>query len=181
MSLMRLFIGLDLPGNLKEKIFVVSQKIGKEIPCKLVEKENLHLTLVFLGERTTEELERIKETLSEVTKGFKNFYLRLGEGEFFPAGRPRGIWLKIEGETDKLRQLHQKIIDCLSKNGIQLKDLRFIPHCCLCRLKGKVEKGMKIEKMGPESRFAAEKITLFESRLSLKGPTYFKLQEFDLE
>ena len=193
---MRIFVGIDLPKDLKEKIFEVSQKVAKQIPLRLVTKENLHLTLVFLGIKTDEETERIKKAVSEATSGLEKLSLTLENLEFFPASRPRGIWFKIGGETEKLRTLHKKIIDALFRNGIKVEDLRFTPHTCVGRFKGgrtedrgrKIDAGRqrtedrkKIGEINFGEKFTAEKVTVFESKLSSKGPTYLKLGEFSLK
>lgn len=176
---MRVFIAIDLPKNLKGKIFEVSQIIRKKFPCKLVEKENLHLTLVFLGDKKEEEVERIKKAVADATSRFGKIFLSVGNLEFFPNSRPRGIWFKVEGETEKLRELHKKIIDNLTQTGIQVEDLRFTPHICICRFKGRAK--TEIEKINFEEIFFANKVTVFESKLSSRGPSYFKLAEFELE
>lgn len=180
---MRVFVAIDLPGVLKEKIFKISLQIGKKIPLRLVAKENLHLTLVFLGNRTEEEVGRIKEAVAKTTGGFGNFFLTVENLEFFPAKRPRGIWFKIGGQIDKLSNFHKKIIDSLLRNGIKVEDLRFTPHTCIGRFRsGKEwrEARSKIEKISLGENFMADKVTVFESKLSPKGPSYFKLGEYEL-
>lgn len=186
---MRVFIAIDLPPDLKEKIFEVSQKIVKQFPLRLVAKENLHLTLVFLGERNREEAEKIKKAVADAISGYGKIFLTVENLEFFPQGKPRGIWFKIGGETEKLKQLHKKIIDELLKQKIQVEDLRFTPHSCIGRFtplrpaKGGASLGAReeVEKIYLRENFFAEKVTVFESKLSSKGPTYYKLGEFSLK
>ena len=60
---MRTFIAIDLPKELKEKIFTYARRLAGGINIKLVEKENLHLTLLFLGEMAEEEKERVMKVL----------------------------------------------------------------------------------------------------------------------
>lgn len=179
MTLMRVFVAIDLPKDLKEKIFVISQKISRNFSCKLVEKENLHLTLVFLGEKSEQEVEKIKKAVADSTRSFGKIFLTIESLELFPLKRPRGIWFKVGGEEEKLKELHKKIIDELVKQKIPVEDLRFTPHICILRFKDGVRK--QPEKIGLEENFIAEKITVFQSKLSPKGPTYFKLKEFGLE
>ena len=179
MILMRVFVAIDLPEDLKEKIFEISQRISRNFPCKLVEKENLHLTLVFLGERSEQEVEKIKKAVADATKSFGRIFLVIESLELFPLKRPRGIWFKVDGEEEKLKELHQKIIDELVKQKIQVENLRFTPHICILRFKKGTKK--QPEKTKLEENFMVEKITVFQSKLSPKGPTYFKLGEFQLE
>jgi len=176
---MRIFVAIDLPEDLKEKIFMVSSEIAKKISLRLVAKENLHLTLVFLGEKTNVEVEEIKKAVAGAGSGFGKIFLTMENLEFFPPRRPRGIWFKIGGQIDKLFSLHKKIVDNLLKNGIQVEDLRFTPHACIGRSRGKIK--TEIEKIRLEEKFTADKVTVFQSQLSAKGPTYFKLGEYGLK
>lgn len=182
---MRIFVAIDLPEDLKESIFEISQKIVKQSPLRLVAKENLHLTLVFLGEKSEEEVERVKEAVAEATNRFGQIFLTVENLEFFPPGRPRGIWFKMGGETEKLKQFHKKIIDELLKQKIQVEDLRFTSHVCVGRFKKETRAGSearkKVEEISLKESFLAEKVTVFQSRLSPKGPTYFKLAEYELK
>lgn len=78
---MRTFIAIDLPKELKEKIFTYARRLAGGINIKLVEKENLHLTLLFLGEMAEEEKERVMRVLRSAS-------CRIGElGGEFMAGR----------------------------------------------------------------------------------------------
>jgi len=183
---MRLFIAIDLPRGLKERIFAVSRKIVQEIPIKLVEKENLHLTLLFLGERNGEEVETIKGAIGEMVKLFLPINLKTQNPEFFPNPRePHGVWLNLGGEKERLFSLHKKIVDGLLRSGLKLeeKNLKFSAHITLGRIKKRIkrlEAPKEFAEFKESSIFKVEKISLFQSQLSLAGPTYFKLAEFKL-
>lgn len=185
---MRLFVAIDLPRNFKKEIFEISGKVAKEIPLRLVAKENLHLTLVFLGERNESQLEQIKKALKSSVEGLSPFTLVLKDLAVFPNNkRPRGIWFNIGGQKEKLFSLFKKIVDGLLKEGVNLeeKDLEFSSHCTLGRIPEKVKMPGNLEKkiawvnLGKE--FLVEKIILYQGKLSSKGPTYIKLGEFRLK
>lgn len=217
---MRIFVAIDLPKGLKKKVFTVSKKIGKKIPLRLVAKENLHLTLVFLGERNESQLEQIKKALKSVIEGFSPFTLVFKDLAVFPDNgapsnlhsrdhlsaprwernpsearlswakgdkRPRGIWFNLGGQKEKLFSLFKKIVDGLLKEGIVLeeKDLEFSPHVTLGRFPEKIKMPgnitQKIAWVNLNKEFIVEKVVLYQSKLSPKGPEYFKLGEFGLE
>jgi len=60
---MRAFISLELPEEIKKEIVKIQNKLPEFIGKK-TEKQNLHLTLKFLGEVGEEELEKIKKKLN---------------------------------------------------------------------------------------------------------------------
>lgn len=177
-------MAIDLPEEIKKKIFEISQDIGRKIPLRLVAKENLHLTLQFLGERSPEEAETIKRAVAETVSGYGKIFLSVGNLEFFPPRRPKWIWFKIRGQIDKLTSLHKKIAESLLKSGIKIEDDRFIPHSCMgrCQKRGlRREVRSEVEKIKLKESFFSDKVTVFESRLSSAGPTYFKIAEFRLK
>lgn len=188
---MRIFIGIELPKDLKEKIYFFSQEIGREYKIRLVEKENLHLTMLFLGNIEEGAVRKIRE-MGEI-RGIREIGkigLRLGKPEFFPRKRPRGIWINVEGEIEKLKCLHKKIIDLLLAKGFSLKEscLRFSPHITIGRFKktGRDLKGLNlfqdcVDKVQPFSDFLANKVTLYQSKLTSKGPVYSKIGEFEVK
>jgi len=188
----RTFIAIDLPKELKEKIFTYARRLAGGINIKLVEKENLHLTLLFLGEMAEEEKERVMKVLGPPAGGLGGLgkiNLRLGKAEIFPdKKRPRGIWINVEGEKEKLFSLYKKIIDRLLKEGVKLEDrnLRFSPHITVGRIKEKAKKvgvlrsgSCWIGELGGE--FMAGRVTLYQSQLGAKGPKYTKLGEFEVK
>ena len=79
---MRLFLGIDLPDNVKENISLVRDKfIGVRGKIKWVPKENLHVTLKFLGDVDENKIENIREKLTTIY--FRPFRLRLSGLCFF--------------------------------------------------------------------------------------------------
>ena len=172
---MRVFIAIELPEELKEKIFALAEKVSRGMTIKLVEKENLHLTLAFLGEVPEEKIQEIAGVLREV-RGVGRIHLTLESWEPFPQKqRPHGIWIGVGGETGKLFSLYKKIIDGLLAKGFVLKgdSLRFSPHIAIGRLKGGGVRSL--EKVHLPGSFLATKVTLFESQLTEKGPLYNRI------
>lgn len=181
---MRVFLAIELPKGLKKKIFTFSQEIAKDYDIKLVEEKNLHLTLLFLGKISEEQKRRIKEGLGGLGEARK-IVLKLGKVEIFPDKKfPRGVWIKVEGEKEKLFALYKKIIDLLLKAGIRLekKQMRFSPHITLGRIrKGKKLEGLEKSEGLEEQEFNVEKVTFFQSQLSSQGPEYIKIGEFEVK
>ncbi|MGB9607971.1 MAG: RNA 2',3'-cyclic phosphodiesterase, partial [bacterium] len=63
----RCFIALLLPEEIKKKAVEVQNRLRKaNADVKWVEKENLHITLRFLGEIEEEKVEKVKRLMEEV-------------------------------------------------------------------------------------------------------------------
>jgi len=188
---MRAFFAIELPEELKKKIFARGQEIAKKTDVKLVEEENIHLTLLFLGEISEEEKERVVGAVGDI-RGVGEIKLRLGETEIFPdKKRPHGIWINVGGEKEKLFSLYKKIVDGVLKAGIRLeeREMRFSPHITIGRFKRGVGGSRDVGPAFAEAsagkdirgEFTVEKVALFQSQLSAKGPKYTKIGEFEVK
>lgn len=138
---------------------------------KWVEKKNIHLTLLFLGEVQTPA--PIVEALEGIHYRRKKIPLKdLG---FF--GSPaRVLWARCE--DDSLLQLHQNI-----KDRLQLpSDKPFVPHITLCRIKntGRYERFLDTIRSyeGQELGHLDLKLQLIQSHLTPKGPIYRPIHTF---
>lgn len=130
---MRLFIGIDLPEELKIALLAFQSEL-KELGVKGSWKapENFHITLEFLGELDPSTLPLLTETLSLVVCNHKPFSLDIGGLGAFPSWkRPHTVWTSVRGgltELDKLRgELHRE----LAQKGFVLEDRPFKPHLTL--------------------------------------------------
>ncbi len=178
---MRIFIAIELPPTLKEEIFALAKKVTEGLAIKLVEEENLHLTLAFLGEVPEEKIPAIVEVLRNLP-ALGKIHLTLENWEPFPnKQRSYGIWINVGGQTSKLFGLYKRLIDGLLAKGFVLTKnaLRFSPHVTIGRLKSG---GMRsLAEVSLPGSFMAERISLFESRLTEKGSRYGKLAEFEIK
>ncbi|MFW6283740.1 MAG: RNA 2',3'-cyclic phosphodiesterase [Minisyncoccales bacterium] len=173
----RVFISIDIPETIKEKINEI-QLMLPDFKGKLTEKENLHLTLKFLGEQNLETIEKIKEKLKETE--FNRFDCKIDDIGVFSEKYIRIIWLKIKGAEDL-----QKIIDeKISEVGIN-KEKRFMSHLTIARVKNLKNKKEFLEKIRkikiPELGFSVEEFKLKESVLKPEGPYYKTIRGFYLK
>lgn len=177
---MRCFISIELPNEVKEEINKVQNelKINSNIKSKIVEKENLHLTLKFLGEISDKKIEEIKKLLTMVN--INSFKAYLGKIGVFPTPTYiRVIWVGLEPK-ESFEELHDKI-DLTLNN----KDKRFESHVTLARIKSVKDKASLIKKLQeikvkPLS-FDANSFILKKSTLTKKGPIYEDIAKFALK
>jgi 2'-5' RNA ligase len=179
---MRTFISIKLPTKILMKI----KKIQDSLPTfdgKRTELKNLHLTLKFLGEISSDKLEEIKSRLSNVK--FSQFELEIKEIGFFDNQKSQKydkdiiIWLGITNCN-----LLQKEIDNVLE-GIFQKENRFMGHLTIARVK-KIEDKNKffdiIKKIViPKMFFIVDKFYLMESILKRQGSEYNVLEEYNLD
>lgn len=189
---MRLFISVPLPKEVKKELAKTkkdfsapikdresSTEVGK-FPAKWVEEENLHITLVFIGEAEKTEATRVAEALTAATNGLKPINLKTDGLSLLPNEKnPHVLTVKLVGETEKLIVLTEEIKKGLREQEVNFDEKPFRPHVTLARLKrlrSDEKKNLK-EKVHsynlPEMRFKAERIELTESKLTPTGPIYF--------
>ena len=130
---MRLFIAVDLSDELRERINEVLELVGKFKGVKPVEKENLHITLMFLGEVPDRRVEVIKGMLKTVK--MEPFKLHLKGIGFFPsASQARVIWVGVEEGKDEISKLADLIESSMKKIGFK-RDKDFVAHATIARVK----------------------------------------------
>ncbi len=178
---MRLFVGLELPWDLRQRIALLA---GAGIPgARWVPPENYHITLRFIGETPRYEAEEIDRTLAALKS--PAFELTLGGiGTFAKARRSHSLWLGVE-RTEKLERLQAKIEAALQRCGLEPERRRFQPHLTLARLDGTSEAKLaafvqahNLFRAGP---VPAEHFTLFSSILGKDRPVYTAEAEYALE
>lgn len=142
---------------------------------------SIHLTLKFLGEVDPEVIPKLAELLEAVSESEHGFELRLhGLGCFPNPKSPRVIWCGIDGDTDALLRLQQKVETACSTFGFPPEDRAFKPHLTLGRVKGKrnlrpLTDCIKIGS-GLERRFKADHFNIYQSTLRPQGALYSVLK-----
>lgn len=168
---MRLFFGIKIPDKEKEIIENIKTKIKIEGKIKWVEKENLHITLIFLGEKNPEEVLRYVGKFD-----FKPFEVSLKGLGFFPdIKRPRVLWIGVDKGKERIKEFYERLVLKLEPLNID-REKRFSPHLTIGRIKfGKVN----YENIEYESEiFSVDDFILFSSTLTEKGPIYQTVKVF---
>lgn len=176
---MRLFVGLDLPWEVREKLWNLG---GGGIPgARWVPEENYHLTLRFLGEVHPHLAEDIDHALA--TLRAKKFALTLaGVGTFTKAGRTNSLWVGTE-RNQQLELLQGKIEQAVQRLGMEPERRRFVPHVSLARLSDAPEiklAGFVQAHNLFRTEFQVEHFTLFSSRLGKEASVYTAEVEYPL-
>jgi 2'-5' RNA ligase len=180
---MRLFIAIDVgdaiaaeAARVVEMLRRRAQALAPGARISWVTPERMHLTVRFIGYVDQPTASAIEEALAPPL-GVPPFELRCsGIGTFPPRGAPRVVWAGVHGDGNALAAVERQVSDRLERLGIAREDRPYSPHLTLARVKeaaGLRAPGL-LEGLAAHS-FGAIRvgaITLFESRLSSRGPTY---------
>ena len=180
---MRLFIAIDLPEEIKQILEEVKAPLKDIKGVKPVKKDNIHLTLKFLGDVYTDQLNEIIHELRKIK--FKPFNLHLRGLGCFPSNtRPRIIWIGTDEGSDEVKRLYEEINKKLRK--FKFKPEQFKSHVTIIRIKfidknqinrfNKILNNLKNEDFGI---IPVESFQLKKSVLTPKGPIYTTLEEFN--
>lgn len=129
---MRLFVAVNFPSDTVDILYDKVVKLKKQaISLNPSRKENLHLTLAFIGE--TNSSEKAKNALSGLE--FEPFEISLsGMGKF---ARDTGdiYWVGLNKKTgfSQLSDLASDVACRLRNAGFELENRRFSPHITLAR------------------------------------------------
>ncbi|MDO8470538.1 MAG: RNA 2',3'-cyclic phosphodiesterase, partial [bacterium] len=92
----RIFIAINLPEEVKESL-VSFQDQWPDLPANWTKKENLHITLQFLGNVSDKELEKVIEKLTSAGKNHASFEGTLRNIVYGPTkSRPSMVWAFAE-------------------------------------------------------------------------------------
>lgn len=176
---MRLFIAIKIPGDIKDYLEEIQEKIDNtNNKIKFVNKNSIHLTLKFLGEVQPNKLEEIKNNLKKIT--LKSYSMVLDGIGVFPSERYiRVIWVGLKPEEPIIEL--QKDIDENLKIFFK-KEKNFKPHLTLARVKyieNKTDfvnklKNLQVKKLS----FDVKSFFLIESKLTPEGPIYNTLETY---
>ncbi|PIN77246.1 RNA 2',3'-cyclic phosphodiesterase [Candidatus Woesearchaeota archaeon CG10_big_fil_rev_8_21_14_0_10_34_12] len=177
---MRVFIAIEIPNEVREEIVNFQKELEKKklFFGKFTEKENLHLTLKFLGEVDETGVEEIKKKLKEIQ--FPRFKVCLGNGGVFSEDFVRIIWVQILGNG--IFELQKEIDESL--RDLFEREKRFMSHLTIARVKSIKDKKLLLDELGKikfDFEFGVKKFFLKKSTLTEKGPTYENLAEIDLD
>ncbi|AAR39342.1 NEQ502 [Nanoarchaeum equitans Kin4-M] len=167
---MRVFLAIDLPEELKNQIYSYYKKVSKAVYGKFVEKENLHITLKFIGEVL--DINPLIERLNYVK--FKPFEVKVKGLSAFPSiENPRVVW--VGAHSVYLNDLANQI------NRVLKSYENFVGHITIVRVKRVLDKKYLLElakKFDLEYKFVVDRFYLYKSTLTPNGPIYEKLYEF---
>jgi len=185
---MRSFIAIELTEEIKDKLSKIQDELKKSnADVKWVDPKNIHLTLKFLGDVEEKRLEDIKRILKRISEKYKEFSIELHQiGAFPKISSPRVIWIGIEKGKLELSQFFLELEDELKNIGFKKEEREFSAHITIGRVRSGLNRIKLIEEIkkissAPKLNSSVNKITLFKSTLTPKGPIYEVIYEANLK
>jgi len=188
---LRCFIAVDFPTKILEKIDQIIQYFGTQTPSKVIKwvaKENLHLTLKFIGEVSPGQLDQMKSIIPEAIHRKSAFEVGIeGLGMYPSYEKPRVVWLGITN-GQPLIDIHKHLDQALSQANIKPENRPFSPHLTIARLRNhskpvdviRVGKQLSQFKVGNLGFARIDQIRLYQSELKPEGPIYSPLMTIPL-
>jgi 2'-5' RNA ligase len=171
---MRLFIGLPVPSEIAQALARVARATG--LPkARWMAPENMHLTLVFLGEVAEAKLPLILSQLEEIEP--PNLQVRFTSFDTFPRA---GVLFAAVEPAPRLLQLQSQVADKMSECGFPPEDRPYHPHITVARFQGSVRLGPNRLMLPTEfrRRFAVGQVNLYRSHTAPAGSRYEILAGF---
>ncbi len=183
---MRTFVALEVSdAGVLDSLVQAQDELAKTgADLKLVERENLHFTMRFLGELTQAQVADADSRLKGLPPARAEVEM-MGMGAFPTLARPNVIWVGVS-PSDELLVAPIAAFVASSLEGIGEKDDRpFKAHITLARVKSgrEVAKLSSVIRSHSDRSYGRAKLTtlkLKESRLTPKGPVYSDIGVYPL-
>ena len=183
---MRLFVGIEMSPavvaaatKLIAELRTAGATLAPRSRITWVTAERLHITVRFIGQVDDARADEILAALAPPLI-LNPFDLTIaGVGTFPPKGPPRVVWAGLTAGRNQLMVIESTVSERLARAGVSREEGPYNPHLTLAR----VRDAAGLRPASFVGRFgdiglgttSVDAITLFESRLSPKGPTYAAL------
>jgi 2'-5' RNA ligase len=182
---LRTFIALELPESHKQDIlsYLTLWSRLHKTGINWVKPENLHLTLLFIGDTHSGDIPQLSEDIFKETIKNKKFSLKPIGFELFPAKEPRLLWVKLLAEDNSIFSFAKQLTHIV-------KELQYTPdakalklHITVGRIKTPQPVWLEQEFMQAQLSLDFAKydtVTLYQSILKQDGPVYVPLEQFSI-
>jgi 2'-5' RNA ligase len=184
----RTFIAIPLPHSVIAALEEAQRQLAAAgADVRWVERENLHLTLKFLGQVEDRHVTTVCTVAQQAAGSVEAFDFDVrGLTSVPPSGQMRMVWAGVADDTGKLAVLHDQLDSGFAGMGFQEETRDFRPHMTLGRVKG----GRNITQLrSAVSRYVAtdfgpcpaDELVVFSSQLAPSGPIYTPLAKAPLK
>jgi 2'-5' RNA ligase len=186
MAGIRCFIAVEVDDSdvVRQIARIQQDLLSSGAKLKLVEPQNLHFTLHFLGNVDEQRVPELADILEKVEGNLFDVDL-VGLGCFRPQ-RPRVIWIGCTTGAEQLIQHQQALGRELRVHGFPSENRKYSPHLTIVRVRSGVNRVQLMEIVNQHTnkefgRFQVKAIKLKKSTLTPKGPIYENLAMKKLE
>jgi len=167
----RLFFGLWPDQMLRKQLIELARQVPLLKNARLTRQFNLHLTLHFIGNTTTDRLPCYIQQAQSVE--FEPFSLSLDElGNF---KKQKIVWAGCNHIPGQLEKLHQDLGEALKHCGYLPEKRRYKPHVTLYR-KAMLAQPCRI----PTIKWTVKSFSLIKSEADKNGVVYSEIKRFNV-
>ncbi len=180
MARLRTFIAIDPGKPIRDRLVALQQTLARAAAeVKWVEPENLHVTLLFLGEVDERAVVELCRAVGECTAGQAPFRLGVEHVGCFPnPRRPRVVWVGVGEGTQEVVALHDALeLPLLELGCYRREDRSYTPHITLGRVRGDHATGPLADALRRQAAWQAgatdvREVLVLSSELTPQGPVY---------
>jgi len=185
----RSFLAFELPPEIKDQVRQVSEQLKKtNMDVRWVRVDNIHLTVLFMGDVREGDISAIAREIEQVCYGFHPFDIFLKGLGFFPdRRRPRVLWAGYDGDIERMSSLRDVLQERLMPFEIKEDKRQFAPHLTLGRFRNPGKGAPVLDEtitryQGLSSTaFRIHELILFKSELRPQGTQYNSLESWTME
>lgn len=172
--------------SLAQRLETVRSQRGAGWRVRWIVRQQMHVTLCFLGDTRSDRLEPIRGVLAELAHDRAAFRLQLGDSLsiYGSPRRARALVAPVVGpDAQRLAALQRELAASLQAHGFQPERRPYNPHITLARVKpaGDVRRWLVEEALHLTPKpFLAESIRHYRSTLTPRGGVYDLLAETPL-
>ncbi|MGM0586787.1 MAG: RNA 2',3'-cyclic phosphodiesterase [Bacteroidota bacterium] len=179
----RLFLALELPKSLTKRLLNLSFPSGH---IRWLEAGQMHLTLRFLGETSTDDKRAIISAMRETASEHGSFSLDLrGVGVFPKPEYPKVMWVGVRANKS-LKLLQKGIEQAITDLNYPPSEKEFHAHVTVARcrtprnVKDTVQDWLREYKQESFGSLDVKEFHLYKSDTQPDGAKYTKLNTFEL-
>jgi 2'-5' RNA ligase len=180
---MRIFIALDIPGEIRARLREYMERARLLAPeARWARVEGLHVTLKFVGHVDDGVVEQIKSALALIKAA--PFEVKFAGIGFFPNPKAaRVFWAGVDG-GENLPRLASTIDATMEKLGFPCETKPYHPHLTLARTSARPLRELQplLADLPPQfGTMTAREFFLYQSQPQKGGSKYTKLERFALD
>jgi RNA 2',3'-cyclic 3'-phosphodiesterase len=184
----RSFLAFELPEQIKDILRrALADMRQTPLDIKWVRVENIHLTVIFIGNMEMDQLDDMGDIVKDACNSFPPLTISLKSAGVFSSRRnPRVIWIGLDGDIERMSVFKNRLEEGLRPFGIKEEKRGFSPHLTLGRFKKGAKLGVQLDDLllkygGLESPMVTlNELVLFRSELTPKGAKYSRLNAWPL-
>jgi len=181
--MIRLFVACPLPPNAAEELGRVIEALkGADGAVRWVASRNIHLTVRFLGDTDERLVSDISQKIDTIAGQFPVVETTINQIGAFPnLRRPRVIWAGIKSGIDTLSQVAAATELAVQDLGFAVESKGFKAHLTLGRVRDRANPSLLVDLLSEYQLTPIpvqfDRVVLFKSTLTPRGPIYERLHE----